>query len=214
MAFVTLLTIAAIAVFVIALATPNWIIIEFTNIDLENVHVQLGVWGEWRTITNNSDSTRLWIPHFPSPPETVLRLADADLKHYYRAQMAFGIIALVLMLSTNSIAIATFYYHRFTYKRLVSGLDFLIAMCIIVTIEVLTNSVTEWDRSVAKQAENTEWDYSVGRHTGISTYLAWCCSGTYFLAAVVFFIGSHKHKGSRAATAEFEIEDRPIHIGR
>ncbi|VDK31108.1 unnamed protein product [Gongylonema pulchrum] len=47
----------AIAVFVIALLTPNWTIIDFTNTDLEEIHVQLGVWGEWRTKTNGTKQT-------------------------------------------------------------------------------------------------------------------------------------------------------------
>lgn len=34
------------------------------------------------------------------------------------------------------------------------------------------------------------------------------------LTALVFLIGSQKRKGSQAATAEFEIEDRPISFGR
>lgn len=42
----------AIGIFVFSLLTPNWTIIDFTNTDLEEIHVQLGVWGEWRTKTN------------------------------------------------------------------------------------------------------------------------------------------------------------------
>ncbi|KHN83709.1 hypothetical protein Tcan_07680 [Toxocara canis] len=160
--------IAAIFVFVAALATTDWAIIDFTNTELEAVHVQLGVWGEWRTKTNHSLETVEWIPHFPAPPASVLRLADTDLK----------------------------------------------PMCIVVTVEVLTNSVNEWNISVAEQSKNVDWDYSVGQTNGRSTYMAWSCVFIYALAAVTFALGSHKQKGSRAATAEFEIEDRPIHIGR
>uniref|UniRef100_A0A915AFY2 Ribosomal protein L2 n=1 Tax=Parascaris univalens TaxID=6257 RepID=A0A915AFY2_PARUN len=126
MALMTLLTIASIFVFIAALATPDWAIIDFTNTDLEAVHVQLGVWGEWRTKTNHSLGTIEWIPHFPAPPRSVLRLADTDLRHYYRAQMAFGMISLVLMLSNNALAIYTFYHHRYMYKRLVACLHAVI----------------------------------------------------------------------------------------
>ncbi|VDK30852.1 unnamed protein product [Gongylonema pulchrum] len=128
--------------------------------------------------------------------------------------MAFGIISLLLMLSTNALATYTFCHHRYIYKRLAACLYAVIAMCIVVTIEVLTNSVNEWNLSVAEQAKNMEWDYSVGQTTGLATYLAWTCVCIYTFAAAIFAFGSHKHKGSRAATAEFEIEDRPIHIGR
>uniref|UniRef100_A0A915AHL7 Ribosomal protein L2 n=1 Tax=Parascaris univalens TaxID=6257 RepID=A0A915AHL7_PARUN len=214
MALMTLLTIASIFVFIAALATPDWAIIDFTNTDLEAVHVQLGVWGEWRTKTNHSLGTIEWIPHFPAPPRSVLRLADTDLRHYYRAQMAFGMISLVLMLSNNALAIYTFYHHRYMYKRLVACLHAVIAMCIVVTVEVLTNSVHEWNISVAEQSKNVDWDYSVGQKNGRSAYMAWTCVCVYALAAISFALGSHKQKGSRAATAEFEIEDRPIHIGR
>ncbi|VDN03236.1 unnamed protein product [Thelazia callipaeda] len=134
--------------------------------------------------------------------------------------MAFGIISLLLMLSTNALAIYTFCHHRYIYKRLTACLYGVIAMCIVVTIEILTNSVNEWNLSVAEQAkdvytlQNIEWDYSVGQTTGLPTYLAWTCVFIYIFAGATFALGSHKHKGSRAATAEFEIEDRPIHIGR
>ncbi|MFH4976801.1 hypothetical protein AB6A40_003510 [Gnathostoma spinigerum] len=214
MAIATLLTIGAVAVFIFALVTPSWAIIDFTNIDLEAVHVKLGVWGEWRTKRNFTEEKTEWIPHFPSPPEAILRLADTDLKHYYRIQMAFGIMSLIIMLFNNSLAVYTFFHHRYMYKRLVACLHAVIAMCIVVTIEVLTNSVNEWNISVAEQSRNGDWDYSAAQSTGYSTYVAWFVVGIYALASVAFAVGSHKQKGSRAATAEFEIEDRPIHIGR
>ncbi|VDO28959.1 unnamed protein product, partial [Onchocerca flexuosa] len=164
----------AIIIFVISLLTPNWTIIDFTNTDLEEIHVQLGVWGEWRTKTNGTKKVVEWIPHFPKPPEYVLRLADADLKcsfsffllsnyffsfllltflDFYLVQMVFGIISLVLMFSNNALAIYTFYHHRFIFKRLVACLYGVIAMCIVVTIEILMNSISEWNRSVAEQAK-------------------------------------------------------------
>jgi hypothetical protein len=83
----------SIILFLVALATPDWAIIKFVNTELEQVHVQLGVWGEWRTRQNDTNTTGLsfplllntciaveWIPHFPAPPERVLRLADTDLQ--------------------------------------------------------------------------------------------------------------------------------------
>jgi len=81
-----------------------------------------------------------------------------------------------------------------------------------VTIEVLTNSINEWNTAVASQHE--DWDYGAGQRLGYSTMLAWCVVVVLCIAAIVFAFSSHKQKGSRAATAEFEIEDRPVHIGR
>uniref|UniRef100_A0A1I7WHM0 Uncharacterized protein n=1 Tax=Heterorhabditis bacteriophora TaxID=37862 RepID=A0A1I7WHM0_HETBA len=59
-----------------------------------------------------------------------------------------------------------------------------------------------------------DWDYDAVRKTGYSTRLAQFVVVTCIFAGVTFFCGSHKQKGDHAATAEFEIEDRPIHIGR
>jgi len=216
MAFVTLLTVLAVFLFIIAVVSPNWADIEFVNNDFEKVQVQLGVWGEWRTKENqnNSLTTVEWIPHFPSPSSSVLRLADADLKHYYRAQAAFCVISLVMMACNNLLAFYTFYHHRYMFKRLVACLHIVIAMCIVVTAEVLTNSVSEWRVEVAQNSIHGDWDYSAGQQTGYPTYLAYVVAIVYVLAAATFALASHKQKGSRAATAEFEIEDRPIHIGR
>uniref|UniRef100_A0A0K0D8A4 PMT_2 domain-containing protein n=1 Tax=Angiostrongylus cantonensis TaxID=6313 RepID=A0A0K0D8A4_ANGCA len=116
----------AVVVLIAALATPNWAVLDFMNIEYQHVHVQLGVWGEWRTVKNATHKTVEWIPHFPTPPENVARLADADLKHYYRAQAAIGTIALFLLLSTDTLALYTFYHHRYVYKRLVACLFLLI----------------------------------------------------------------------------------------
>ncbi|KAK0397399.1 hypothetical protein QR680_002114 [Steinernema hermaphroditum] len=214
MALATLLTVLSVFVFIVAVVSPNWADIDFVNNDLEKVHVQLGVWGEWRTKENNSITTVEWIPHFPAPNASVLRLADADLKHYYRAQAAFCVISLTLMASNNLLAFYTFYHHRYMFKRLVAGLHLVTAMCIVVATEVLTNSVSEWRVEVAKNSEYGDWDYSAGQRTGTPTYLAYGVAVVYVLAGGAFAAGSHKQKGSRAATAEFEIEDRPIHIGR
>ncbi|VDN56243.1 unnamed protein product [Dracunculus medinensis] len=203
-----------IILFFIALLLPGWTNIDFINVEQENVHVALGVWGEWRTVMNGTMRRAEWIPHFPNPSETVLRLADADLKHYYRSQMVIGIIALVLMVANNCLAIYSFYHHRYMYKRLTACLHIVIAMCIVIVIEVLSKSINEWNLSVAQQSVDRDWDYSVGQTTGYPSYMAYACVFIYIFAAIAFAVSSHKQKGSRAATAEFEIEDRPIHIGR
>uniref|UniRef100_A0A914WIR8 Uncharacterized protein n=1 Tax=Plectus sambesii TaxID=2011161 RepID=A0A914WIR8_9BILA len=211
MAAVTLGTVLATVAFMVALATPNWAIIDFTNKEMEHVHVQLGVWGEWRTISNDSVKTVEWIPHFPEPPGEVLRLANWDLNHYYRAQAAFGVISLILMVANNCLAVWTFQHHRYMYKRLVACLFAFTAMCIVVTIEVLSSSVNEWNTAAVAA---TDFDYSAVRSFGYSTAIAWFVFSMLIAAAIVFAFSSNKQKGSNAATAEFEIEDRPIHIGR
>lgn len=45
-------------------------------------------------------------------------------------------------------------------------------------------------------------------------YLALTVAIIYVFGGLAFFISSSKQKGSRAATTELEIEDRPIEIGR
>lgn len=87
-------------------------------------------------------------------------------------------------------------------------------MCIVMTIEILINSVDEWNRKVAQKAIDSSWDYSAERKAGMALTLAWIIVIIYLITAIVFGFSSHKQKGSRAATAEFEIEDRPIHVGR
>ncbi|KAK6034113.1 hypothetical protein COOONC_28382 [Cooperia oncophora] len=83
MAIATVIAWIAVVVLIAALATPNWAVLDFMNTEYQQVHVQLGVWGEWRTVKNFTHKTVEWIPHFPTPPENVVRLADADLKREF-----------------------------------------------------------------------------------------------------------------------------------
>ncbi|WKY16768.1 hypothetical protein Q1695_001411 [Nippostrongylus brasiliensis] len=181
----------AVIVLIAALATPNWAVLDFMNTEYQQVHVQLGVWGEWRTVKNFSHKT-----------------------DYYRAQAAIGVIALFILLSTNTLALYTFYHHRYVYKRLVACLFLVVAMAIVVTVEVLSNSVDEWNTAVAQASQQGDFDYDAVKVTGYSTRMAQGVVAACLFSAIAFAVGSHKQKGENAATAEFEIEDRPVHIGR
>lgn len=134
---------------------------------------------------------------------------------YYRAQAAFCLIAIALMIFTNSMAVYSLAHHRYMYKRLTAGLYVFVAMCIVTVIEILHNSVDKWNVEVAqKHTIDSNWDYSAVQNNGRAVYLAYCTVAVNLSAAIAFAYSSHKQKGSYAATAEFEIEDRPVHIGR
>lgn len=54
MAVMTVASFLSAVVFIVALATPNWATIDFDNAEGHRVHVQLGVFGEWRTVENGT----------------------------------------------------------------------------------------------------------------------------------------------------------------
>ncbi|PAV65335.1 hypothetical protein WR25_13051 [Diploscapter pachys] len=202
-------------IYVIAVFIPKWATISFRNTEGFDVSVDLGVWGEWRSISRrNTKPTAEWFPHFPSPPDNVLRLNMPELNHYYRAQAVMCIIAMVIFLGTNLLAVYTFFHHRFIYKRLTAGLYVIIGFTIFVSIEVLTNSVNAWNKEAAEKSLTDDFDYENHQSIGISTRLAQGSMATAFIAAIIFLLGSHKQKGDKAATTDLEIEDRPIHVGR
>ncbi|PIC18161.1 hypothetical protein B9Z55_024155 [Caenorhabditis nigoni] len=136
MAFATLLAWIGVGLLVAALATTHWASIDFHNKDYQPVHVDLGVWGEYRTVNDFKKVSVEWIPHFPAPPENILRLADTDLKHYYRSQAFMGCFGAVILLCTNCLAIYTFYHHRYMYKRAVAALYLVVG---------------EWNRIILKE---------------------------------------------------------------
>uniref|UniRef100_A0A914KQT2 Uncharacterized protein n=1 Tax=Meloidogyne incognita TaxID=6306 RepID=A0A914KQT2_MELIC len=214
MAAATVGTMLGIIIYIIAILSPNWATIDFTNKRQEHVNVQLGVWGEYRSV--NTSKRVEWISHFPEPAsDRFSRLAGVYLKHYYRVQAAFSIIAIAMMAFANGMALYTFSHHRYMFKRVVGLLFLIIAMCIVVTIEVLINSVDEWNIEVAERSHLPgNWDYSSGQEIEMPVYMAWTVVALYLLGMFAFLHASHKQKGNRAATEEFEIEDRPIHIGR
>ncbi|CAK5108458.1 unnamed protein product [Meloidogyne enterolobii] len=147
MAAATVGTMLGIIIYIIAILSPNWATIDFTNKRQEHVNVQLGVWGEYRSV--NTSKRVEWISHFPEPAsDRFSRLAGVYLKHYYRVQAAFSIIAIAMMAFANGMALYTFSHHRYMFKRVVGLLFLIIAMCIVVTIEVLINSVDEWNLEV------------------------------------------------------------------
>ncbi len=87
-------------------------------------------------------------------------------------------------------------------------------MCVLVVVEVLIHSVQEW-RSFSNKDKKIQPEFYLKQMSyGYSTYLSWIVFAVYILAAVVFLIGGRKQKGSRAATTEFEEEDRPMNLGR
>ncbi|CEF59900.1 PMP-22/EMP/MP20/Claudin superfamily-containing protein [Strongyloides ratti] len=217
MAGATCATIVSIVIFIGAVFSPNWTTLYFRNTKNEMVYVTLGVWGEWRTIHVENSTVKPvpeFISYFPHPPKEILRLDDTDLQHYYRAQAVFCFISLILMFCNNGLAIYTFYHHRYIYKRLVACLHLVIAMSLVVTSEILINSVNEWNLQVAMKHSIVDWHYKSQQNLGLATHITWIVALIYFCAFCIFIVSSKKQKGSRAATAEFEIEDRPIHIGR
>jgi len=216
MALATVAAIIGMVLFVVAVLSPDWTTIDFTNTNLQHVNIQLGVFGEWRTV--NTSKKAEWISHFPEPAShRFLRLAGVYLKHYYRAQLFFCITSIILMVFTNGLALYSFTHHRYMFKRLVAFLYLFTAMCIVLCIEILLNSVDEWNTEVAHKMHTqnfADWDYSAGQKNGLAVYLARAVVAIYLIASIIFAFGSKKQKGSRAATAEFEIEDRPVHCSR
>ncbi|KJH43445.1 hypothetical protein DICVIV_10545 [Dictyocaulus viviparus] len=87
-------------------------------------------------------------------------------------------------------------------------------MAIVVTIEVLSNSIDEWNTAVAQASQQGDWDYDAVKVTGYSCRMAQMVVAACLLSAAAFALGSHKQKGDNAAIAEIEIEDRPVHIYR
>ncbi|KAI1717276.1 Tat pathway signal sequence domain protein [Ditylenchus destructor] len=214
MALACATALVSILIFIVAILLPDWAVIDFTNTNSEHVHIKLGIWGEYRTV-NTSRRGAEWISHFPEPASgRYLRLAGVYLKHFYRAQAAFCIIGLVMMIFTNGMALYSFMHHRYMFKRLVAVLYFFTAMCTMMCIEILIKSIDEWNTEVAQKSYDSNWNYSAAKTDGKATYMARGVMIVYFIAAIIFAIGSRKQKGSRAATAEFEIEDRPVHCSR
>lgn len=87
-------------------------------------------------------------------------------------------------------------------------------MVIVLSIEVLISSVDEWNVEVAHRSLEEDWDYSAALSRGNAVFLSWLVVAANFFAAAAYAWGSGKQKGHRAATAEDEFEDRPVHIGR
>ncbi|CAI5454224.1 unnamed protein product [Caenorhabditis angaria] len=217
MAFATLLAWIGVGIYSIAVATSHWQHISFWNSHSQKVHVDLGVWGEWRTIDIWSGPKVVyqvdWIPHFPTP-ENIPRLSEADLKNYYYSQIFMVAIALVLYIGTNLLAIYTFYHHRYMYKRVVACLWIVVAMCIYATIEIVASTIEEWKTDMRNKEREINFTSEANRSSGYSTRLAQVTMGICVFGAICFALGSHKQKGENAATAELEIEDREYHIGR
>lgn len=86
------------------------------------------------------------------------------------------------------------------------------AMCVLVVIEVCINSVNEWKAFTHDHNDHHADYYFQGMSYGYSTYLAWVVFIIYVVASFVFLVGGRKQKGDRAATREFEEEDRPVNL--
>jgi len=109
-------------------------------------------------------------------------------------------------------------------------------MCIFVVIEVLWHSVKIWRAPIDTNIANADNmhdpelailrdssstldvslldNYPDKKYYGYSVYFAWTIFIVYLLGAVIFLIAGRKQKGNAAATLEFEVEDRPVNLGR
>ncbi|KFD57777.1 hypothetical protein M514_01447 [Trichuris suis] len=214
MALSTVTTCIGVVLLSVCAASSNWALVELSLPDNTTIQLKVGIWGEHKVILNGSHSTNIWIPYFPGPPPEIHRLKNMELQHFHRAMAVFTAIALSLMVASNGFALYSFFHHRYTYKRLTAGLMALVAMCVLVVIETLSHSVSNW-RAIS-EAHLTTYveDYSRGLRYGPATWLAWTTVAIYTIAALCFTIGSQKQKGQQAATQEFEVEDRPFNLGR
>lgn len=92
-------------------------------------------------------------------------------------------------------------------------------MSVLIVIEVMIYSIGEWHLNTQALKQAQDWedqeDYLDERTAySYSTVISWFVFAVYVVAAVIFLLGSRKHKGSRSATEDFEVADRPVLIGR
>lgn len=220
-----ILTVGSIGLFIVAVSTNYWLIVElrgtirpYPGRPLSNAtaFLHIGIWREHqRWDFANGTIQEVWIGHLPRP-QYYLNVAEmSQLPHYYRTQAVFSLICLLLMLGSNFSAVYSLRHFRYMYKRLSASLYLIVAMCILIVLEVMIHHVDAWRLNEhAEELNDGKPHMQLDFHYGFSTYLAWGTFGTYILAAIIFAIGSHKQKGAAAATVEFEYEDRPVEIRR
>lgn len=222
----TAFTLLAFLFQIIAVATTNWVHIEFHSTIVQNtsgtdVYLKGFTGGLFRACeegyTLSSDGQKQDYEECTShkffPEEHELKKdkkTDIQLVDYVRTGSAFAIISLLIMLLGHMFAFYTLRRPRYIVKRLTSLMHFMTAACVLVENEVFI-------RKIAYAQENLPDRIPADANTayGFSFVLSWISFAVYVIAGAIFLFTSHKRKAEMAdAIDEFVEEDEPVVIRR
>ncbi|CAG0913109.1 unnamed protein product [Notodromas monacha] len=226
-------TVVGLLIWIIAIATDYWFIIDSPQGSLNPktgllfLRSNRGIWHVCTTELKNTTTashnesnpnvqtaiiltTCKTQPLFPSK-RTIRRnqYYDETLLDFTRTEALFAFICLILMLLGIGFSVYTFKETRYMYKRLAGAILFITAAAVFVVLEVSTQGV-EYARThfPAVHPENASWHY------GFSYMLAWLVFIIYLGCGITFIICSRKRKRDRAPNDDWAIEDEPHIIGR
>ncbi|XP_067118742.1 epithelial membrane protein 1-like [Centruroides vittatus] len=220
---VTVASIAAILLWMVAMGTDYWFYVEVPNgvytnkTDTMFLKSHSGLWKLCKTEVKNVSGREAKIVttcahHSMFPSDAEIKLdpeTDRTILDYTRTETAFSIISLCLMVMGLGFSLYTFKEPRYMFKRLAGGVHFLTAATVLVVIEVLINSIKYEERYL-----NARHPKGASLHYGFSFVLGWITFVVFIIAGCLFIYCSRKRKGDKAPSEYHAREDEPNILGR
>lgn len=225
----TVATLLACALFIIAVATNYWALVDMPgNVNITNADgtgyilaKRFGIWRICDIVVSKSESKetreecRYVGMSYPTRAEYLDNPATAEIDQslldYNRTATIFAVISMTLILLGHAFAVYSMRKARYMFKRLAGFLHIMSAGCILVTIEVFVTKI---------YYKQSRWhsEKTAGSHLswGFSVYLAWVSFAIFVAAGLVFFICSRKKKGDDTLYGEDPAvpENEPVRLGR
>jgi len=217
-----LATIIGTVIMLISVSTDHWVELKIPSGYYRNAtggYVQGHHSGLWRICRHEVKNSSVPVIHreycvllklFPSR-EMVLNDPEVDMHilNYSRTETAFAVIALGLMCLGFVFSFYAIKEPRYMFKRLAAGMHGMTAVCIVVSAEVMSNSVEyESEHLTSRHPEGSHYEF------GYSYVLVWIAFVIYLLVTLLFLVYSRKRKGDNAKSEHEARENEPVHLGR
>ncbi|XP_023234027.1 voltage-dependent calcium channel gamma-7 subunit-like [Centruroides sculpturatus] len=207
---ITVASIAAILLWMVAMGTEYWFYVEVPNgvytnkTDTMFLKSHSGLWKLCKTEVKNVSGREAKIVSI-----FVIIFLFFLIIDYTRTETAFSIISLCLMVMGLGFSLYTFKEPRYMFKRLAGGVHFLTAATVLVVIEVLINSIKYEERYLSARHPK-----GASLHYGFSFVLGWITFVVFIIAGCLFIYCSRKRKGDKAPSEYHAREDEPNILGR
>jgi len=199
----TLLVLAGTGLWVVALATPYWVIhiggdLD-TNTSVASDHSTL-VWGH-SGIYSKCDLVEL-VDGEVTRLEWHCWYTLSVRSDLIRSELSLAGVAVILTVAATVFSWYSITYPKYTYRRLAAVLHLLTAVCVLAVIQLVDGGA---------RLIMTVDDDSVVMH-GYSYLLAWCCFLVSLTASLIFILASRKRKLLDSDNVNFTHQKLDINV--